>query len=145
MSRRTAVDDRCISALWELKGKREVNTVICRLSDALDTCVVERQGNLTHDELLSALPAHEPRLVVHDLAFATADGARRNRILLISWLPRGITPSMRLPTVTPMPLCSRGWTEARCPCGPRTWRTWTTAASFPRPAQERYAGASREA
>ncbi|WP_328445984.1 hypothetical protein OG780_07665 [Streptomyces sp. NBC_00386] len=92
MSRRIAVDDRCISALWELKGKREVNTVICRLSDALDTCVVERQGNLTHDELLSALPAHEPRLVVHDLAFATADGARRNRILLISWLPRGITP-----------------------------------------------------
>ncbi|MET9896545.1 hypothetical protein ABZZ47_41525 [Streptomyces sp. NPDC006465] len=92
MSIRMSVDDRCVSAFWELKGKREVNTVIYRLTDALDTCVVERQGNLTHDELLSALPAHEPRLVVHDLAFAMADGARQNRILLISWLPRGITP-----------------------------------------------------
>ncbi|MGW3819832.1 cofilin family protein [Streptomyces sp. NPDC005046] len=92
MSSHMSVDDRCVSAFWELKGKREVNTVIYRLTDALDTCVVERQGNLTHDELLSALPAHEPRLVVHDLAFATADGARRNRILLISWLPREITP-----------------------------------------------------
>ncbi|WP_405914622.1 hypothetical protein [Streptomyces sp. NBC_00728] len=89
---RIAVDDRCVRALWEVKGKRDVNTVICRLSDALDTCVVERRGNLTHEELLSALPAHEPRLVVHDLAFATADGARGNRILLISWLPRGVTP-----------------------------------------------------
>ncbi|MFF3412523.1 hypothetical protein ACFYW8_41585 [Streptomyces sp. NPDC002742] len=97
MSSRIAVDDRCIGALRELKGKREVNTVICRLSDALDTRVLERRGNLTHDELLSGLPAHEPRLVVYDLAFATVDGARRNKILLISWLPRGVAPQHEAP------------------------------------------------
>ncbi|MFE2301724.1 hypothetical protein ACFXAW_26475 [Streptomyces sp. NPDC059445] len=92
MSNHISVDDTCVSAFWELKGKREVNTVLYRLSDALDTCVVERRANLTHDELLSALPAHEPRLVLLDLAFASVDGARRNKILLISWVPRGITP-----------------------------------------------------
>ncbi|MGW0966541.1 cofilin family protein [Streptomyces sp. NPDC002516] len=92
MSNHVSVDESCVSAFRELKGKREVNTVIYRMSDALGTCVVERQANLTQDELLSVLPAHEPRLVLHDLAFASVDGARRNKILLISWLPRGISP-----------------------------------------------------
>ncbi|MGW1963540.1 cofilin family protein [Streptomyces sp. NPDC001935] len=89
MSRDIAVDDSCISAFWELKSKRDINTVIYRLDDLLDSCVVEHEGNLTHDELLVALPANEPRIVIHDLPFATEDGTRQNKILLISWLPRG--------------------------------------------------------
>ncbi|WP_406368505.1 hypothetical protein OG788_45855 [Streptomyces sp. NBC_00647] len=86
------VDESCVSAFWELRGKREVNTVIYRLSDSLDSCLVECQGNLTHDEFLLILPADEPRLAVYDLAFATADGTRQNRTVLISWLPGAAVP-----------------------------------------------------
>ncbi|WP_152887862.1 hypothetical protein [Streptomyces adustus] len=92
MSINIAVDDSCISAFWKLKSKRDINTVICRLNDLLDRCVVEHEGNLTHDELMLALPADEPRLVIYDLPFAAGDGTRQNKILLISWLPQGAAP-----------------------------------------------------
>ncbi|MEU9137447.1 hypothetical protein AB0D33_16010 [Streptomyces sp. NPDC048404] len=86
------VDESCVGAFRELKEKREVNTVIYGLNDTLDTCVVECRHNLTHEELLLALPADQPRLVVYDLAFATADGTRRNRNVLIYWLPPTAVP-----------------------------------------------------
>ncbi|MGW0970039.1 hypothetical protein [Streptomyces sp. NPDC002516] len=92
MSTDIAVDDRCIGAFWELKSKRDINAVIYRLNDLLNSCVVEHEGNLTHDELLLALPANEPRIVIYDLPFATEDGTRQNKILLISWLPPRATP-----------------------------------------------------
>ncbi|MFF3420832.1 hypothetical protein ACFYW9_40240 [Streptomyces sp. NPDC002698] len=96
MSRDIAVDDSCTSAFWELKSKRDINTVIYRLNDLLNSCVVEHEGNLTHDELLLALPANEPRLVIYDLPFATGDGTRQNKILLISWLPPAATPQYKV-------------------------------------------------
>ncbi|MGW1538264.1 cofilin family protein [Streptomyces aureus] len=95
MSRRMTVDDRCISAFWELKSKRDINAVIYRLNDLLNSCVVEHEGNLTHDELLLALPANKPRLAIYDLPFATEDGTRQNKVLLISWLPRGAIPQYK--------------------------------------------------
>ncbi|MFD9726158.1 hypothetical protein [Streptomyces sp. NPDC059072] len=45
------------------------------------------EGNLTHDELIGALPADHARLVVHELAFATAEGTRRHEHLLVLWMP----------------------------------------------------------
>jgi cofilin len=33
------------------------------------------------------LPADEPRYVVHDLIFATVDGTRQEKVVLISWCP----------------------------------------------------------
>ncbi|MFF1411267.1 hypothetical protein ACFVX6_16005 [Streptomyces sp. NPDC058289] len=92
MGRGIAVDDRCIGAFRELKEKRDVNTVIYRLADSADSLVVEGQGNLTHDELLLALPADQPRLVLYDLPFASEDGTRQNRIVSICWLPASATP-----------------------------------------------------
>lgn len=91
----TSVDDSCISAFGELKAKRDINTVIYRLNDLLDTCVVERRGNLAHDELLRALPVDEPRLVLYALRFATVHGTRQNKVLLISWLPHEASPRHR--------------------------------------------------
>ncbi|MEV6401049.1 hypothetical protein AB0M39_40800 [Streptomyces sp. NPDC051907] len=92
MSSEIAVDESCVSAFQELKSKRAVNTVIYRLSSTLDAVVLESQGNLTHDELLQSLPADEPRIIVYDLAFATADGARMNEVVMISWLPEASGP-----------------------------------------------------
>ncbi|MFE2707194.1 actin-binding ADF family protein [Streptomyces mirabilis] len=89
MSGGIPVDDSCISAFQELKSRRDINTVIYRLSDNLETVVPDFEGNLTHDELLKALPADEPRYVVYDLLFATADGARQEKVMLISWCPAG--------------------------------------------------------
>jgi cofilin len=83
------VDDSCVGAFQELKSRRDINTVIFRLSDSLETVIPDFEGNLTHDELLKALPADEPRYVVHDLLFATADGTRQEKIVLISWCPAG--------------------------------------------------------
>ncbi|MFD3547939.1 hypothetical protein ACFWUW_20445 [Streptomyces sp. NPDC058655] len=92
MNRDIAVDDSCIGAFWELKGKADVNTVIYRLNASSDSLVVEYQGNLTHDELLSALPTDRPRLALYDLPFASADGTRQNRVVSITWLPASTAP-----------------------------------------------------
>ncbi|MFE7711559.1 actin-binding ADF family protein [Streptomyces sp. NPDC057486] len=87
MSSDIPVEDSCIEAFHELKRKRNVNTVIYRLSDNLETVIPDFKGNLTHDELLQALPTAETRFVVYDLVFATANGARKDKIVLISWCP----------------------------------------------------------
>ncbi|MFD5935323.1 actin-binding ADF family protein [Streptomyces sp. NPDC060333] len=87
MSSGITVDERCISAFWELKGRREINAVVYRLSDTLDTVIVECQSNLTHDELLEVLPSYKARLIVYYLPFATAEGTRRSEIVLVSWFP----------------------------------------------------------
>ncbi|MEV6580896.1 cofilin family protein [Streptomyces sp. NPDC051582] len=77
----------CLDALQRLKETREINTVILRHRDVPEGLVPEVEGNLTHDELLQALPAEEVRLVVHELAFASPEGTRRNERVLILWAP----------------------------------------------------------
>ncbi|MEU0821595.1 actin-binding ADF family protein [Streptomyces mirabilis] len=96
MSGGIPVDDSCVSAFQELKSRRDINTVIYRLSDNLETVIPDAKGNLTHDELLKVLPADEPRYVVHDLLFATADGTRQEKIVLISWCPPGTNAEERI-------------------------------------------------
>ncbi|MBT2391820.1 actin depolymerization factor/cofilin-like domain-containing protein [Streptomyces sp. ISL-1] len=96
MSSGIPVDDSCISAFQELKSKRDINTVIYRLSDNLETVLPDFKGNLTHDELLEALPATEPRFVVYDLVFATADGTRQDKVVMISWCPEGTKVEQRI-------------------------------------------------
>ncbi|MEW2416913.1 hypothetical protein AB0953_24730 [Streptomyces sp. NPDC046866] len=80
-----------LQAFRRLAERRDVNTVILqRQGTAGGRAVeveVEVEANLTHEELLEALPADEPRLVVHELAFATPDGTRHNEPLLIFWDP----------------------------------------------------------
>ncbi|MFE9929787.1 actin-binding ADF family protein [Streptomyces sp. NPDC005533] len=95
-SRGITVDDSCLSALQELKSKREINTLVYRLNESLETVVVESQGNLTHEELLASLPADEPRFVVYDLHYASADGARRSDLVMIFWIPDAAPPEHRL-------------------------------------------------
>ncbi|MFI2352984.1 actin-binding ADF family protein [Streptomyces sp. NPDC019443] len=90
------VEDSCISAFQELKSEREINTVIYRLGDNLETVILDFKGNLTHDELLESLPAAEPRLVVYDLVFATSDGSRRQMIVMISWCPEATEIKQRM-------------------------------------------------
>lgn len=70
-----------------MKETREINTVVLRRTDPGNTLVLEVEANLTHEELLQALPLEEPRLVVHELSFASQDGARRHERLLILWQP----------------------------------------------------------
>ncbi|OKK22072.1 hypothetical protein AMK16_02310 [Streptomyces sp. CB00455] len=89
MSTGITVEDSCVSAFQELRSKRNVNTVIYKLGEGPDRVVLDYKGNLTHEELLRSLPAAEPRFVVYDLAFATPDGARWNKTMMISWLPEG--------------------------------------------------------
>ncbi|MET8413080.1 actin depolymerization factor/cofilin-like domain-containing protein [Streptomyces sp. NPDC005195] len=96
MSGNIVVDESCISVFQELKGRRDLNTVIYRMSDSLETVAFDFKGNLTHDELLKALPADEPRYVVHDLLFASADGARQEKIVLISWCPARTTTEEKI-------------------------------------------------
>ncbi|MFD9369211.1 actin-binding ADF family protein [Streptomyces sp. NPDC060020] len=95
-SRGITVDDSCLSALQELKSKREINTLVYRLNEALETVVVESQANLTHDEMLASLPADEPRFVVYDLHFASADGTRRSDLVMIFWIPDAAMPAHKL-------------------------------------------------
>lgn len=70
-----------------MKENREINTVVLRRADLAGALVVEMEANLTHEELLQALPVEEPRLVVHELSFASREGARRHEQLLIFWQP----------------------------------------------------------
>ncbi|MFB8000508.1 hypothetical protein ACFC4G_48250 [Streptomyces sp. NPDC056002] len=91
MTSAISVEDRCIDAFNELKTSRHITTVLYRLNDNLDTLLLDFEGNLTHDELLKALPS-DPRLVAYELHFADRDGSRRAAIVLISWSPQGISP-----------------------------------------------------
>ncbi|MGR4880329.1 hypothetical protein ACIPUC_12940 [Streptomyces sp. LARHCF249] len=76
-----------LDALHHLREKREVNTVTLCYADVAGVLVPEVEGNLTHDELVQTLPPDEPRLVVHELSFASPEGMRRNAQLLIFWMP----------------------------------------------------------
>ncbi|MFD6109668.1 cofilin family protein [Streptomyces yangpuensis] len=88
MSSPTGLSEDGLAAVRHLRELREINTVILRRPDSPDAALVpELEGNLTHDELVQALPSDEPRLVVHELSFASPEGARRNELLLICWMP----------------------------------------------------------
>ncbi|MFC9816990.1 hypothetical protein ACFVJM_33575 [Streptomyces virginiae] len=56
-------------------------------TDAPGVLVPEVEGNLTQEELVQVLPADEPRLVAHELCFASPEGTRRHEQLLIFWMP----------------------------------------------------------
>ncbi|WP_329107080.1 cofilin family protein [Streptomyces sp. NBC_01439] len=87
MSSPIALSESSLAALHHLREKREVNTVTLRYADVPGVLVAEIEGNLTHDELVQALPGDEPRLVLHELSFASTEGTRRNAQLLIFWMP----------------------------------------------------------
>lgn len=87
MSSPIALSDSSLAALHHLREKRELNTVILRYADGPGVLVPEVEGNLTHDELVQAMPADEPRLVIHDLSFASPEGMRKSAQLLIFWMP----------------------------------------------------------
>ncbi|MFD9333048.1 hypothetical protein ACFWBF_01300 [Streptomyces sp. NPDC060028] len=87
MSSPIRLSEDCLDALHHLRETREVNTVILRFADPPGLLTAEVEGNLTHEELVAALPAAEARLVVHELSFATAEGARRHEHLLVLWMP----------------------------------------------------------
>lgn len=91
------VDDSCLNAFQELKSKREINTVVYRLSEpSRSSLVVEGEANMTHEEMMQSLPADEPRFVVYDLHYASADGSRRNDPVLIFWTPERALPALEL-------------------------------------------------
>ncbi|MFE9933657.1 cofilin family protein [Streptomyces sp. NPDC005533] len=87
MSSPIVLSESSLAALHHLRERREINTVTLRYAQAPGVLVAEVEGNLTHDELVQALPADDPRLVVHELSFASPDGTRRNALLLILWMP----------------------------------------------------------
>jgi cofilin len=90
MTGAVSVEPGCLTAFEELRAKRTVNTVVCRLDADEQTVRCAFEGNLTHDELIAALPVDGPCSVVHHLAFARPDGTRKSAVLLISWCPTGV-------------------------------------------------------
>ncbi|WP_406187300.1 hypothetical protein [Streptomyces sp. NBC_01006] len=88
MSRPVGLSEGSLAALQHLRETREINTVTLRYGDVPGVLVPEVAGNLTHDELLQSLPADEPRLIVHELSFASPERTRRHERLLISGCPR---------------------------------------------------------
>ncbi|MGW7313519.1 hypothetical protein [Streptomyces sp. NPDC054865] len=73
MSKPISLAPEGIDALQPLTCRRDVNTVIFRCAQApRASLILEREGNLTHDELVRALPIDTARLAVHELAFATS-------------------------------------------------------------------------
>ncbi|MER5726814.1 hypothetical protein ABT084_00420 [Streptomyces sp. NPDC002138] len=89
MSSPTGLSPEGLDALQRLKDRRDVNTVIFQCAQAPGALALELEGNLTHEELVRALPPDAARLVVHELVFATREGARRHEVLLILWVPAG--------------------------------------------------------
>ncbi|MET9634962.1 hypothetical protein ABZY83_00805 [Streptomyces virginiae] len=87
MNSRVSLSQGAIEAFRHMKETREINTVVLRRADLAGALVVEVEANLTHEELLQALPVAEPRLLVHELSFASREGARRHEQLLILWQP----------------------------------------------------------
>ncbi|MFE7795795.1 hypothetical protein [Streptomyces sp. NPDC057460] len=67
-----------------------------RLSDTLETAIPVCKGNLTTTNCWGPLPAAETRFVVYDLVFATADWARKDKLVLISWCSEGAEAAQRI-------------------------------------------------
>ncbi|MET9570801.1 cofilin family protein [Streptomyces virginiae] len=87
MSSPIGLSEGCVAAVQHLRELREINTVVLRYADPPDGLAPELEANLTHDELVQGLPSDEPRLVLHELSFASPEGTRRNELLLIFWMP----------------------------------------------------------
>lgn len=87
MSSPIGLSEGCVAAIQHLRELREINTVVLRYADPPDLLVPELEANLTHDELVQGLPSDEPRLVLHELSFASPEGTRRNELLLVFWMP----------------------------------------------------------
>ncbi len=87
------MDGSCTGAFHDVRTKRDVNAVVYRLNSALDGITVESQGNVTHEELVAALPVDQPRIVLYELAYATSDGTRRNELVMVSWVPEACDPA----------------------------------------------------
>ncbi|WP_030761626.1 cofilin family protein [Streptomyces sp. NRRL F-2664] len=87
MSSPTGLSEAGVAAVHHLRELREVNTVVLRQEGPPDVLVPELEANLTHDELVQGLPSDQPRLVLHELSFASPEGTRRNQLLLILWMP----------------------------------------------------------
>lgn len=89
MSNPSGLSPEAVEAFYRLKGQRDVNTLILHCVPESQTLSFHLEGNLTHDELLQALPPGEACLVVHELSFASREGSRRHETLLILWAPSG--------------------------------------------------------
>ncbi|MFD5489360.1 MULTISPECIES: cofilin family protein [Streptomyces] len=87
MSSPIGLSEGGVAAIQHLRELREINTVVLRYADPPDGLVPELEANLTHDELVQGLPSDEPRLVLHELSFASPEGTRRNELLLVFWMP----------------------------------------------------------
>ncbi|MFI6417265.1 hypothetical protein ACIBG6_07610 [Streptomyces sp. NPDC050842] len=85
MSIPVRVAESCLEACRHVKELRDVNTAVLELDSG--ALVPETEANWTQDELLQNLPTDQARLIVHELSFATPNGARRHERLLIGWLP----------------------------------------------------------
>lgn len=95
MSSPIGLSEGCRGAI-HLREAREANTVILRFTETPGVLGVEVEGNLPHEELVAALPAEEVRLVVHELSFATPEGARRHERLLVFRMPADASAQVRL-------------------------------------------------
>ncbi|MEW2586958.1 hypothetical protein [Streptomyces virginiae] len=87
MSSSAGLSEGSLAALQHLREKREINTVTLRFAEAPGVLVPEVEGNLTQEELVQVLPVDEPRLVAHEVCFASPEGTRRHAQLLIFWMP----------------------------------------------------------
>ncbi|MFJ6785743.1 cofilin family protein [Streptomyces yangpuensis] len=87
MSSAPGLSEGSLAALQHLREKREINTVTLRYADVPDVLIPEVEVNLTEEELVQVLPTDEPRLVAHELCFASPEGTRRHAQLLIFWMP----------------------------------------------------------
>ncbi|MER5868039.1 actin depolymerization factor/cofilin-like domain-containing protein [Kitasatospora sp. NPDC002040] len=80
----------------ELKAKKS-NYVLYRLNETFDEVIVDKAGTAqTYDDFVDLLPRDEPRFVVHDLALTAGDGAKRTKVVLISWCPEGTGTKVRM-------------------------------------------------
>lgn len=92
----TRIADEVSTTFQELKARKS-NYVLYRLNDTLDEVIVDKAGTAeTYDAFLELLPGDEPRFVVYDLAFTKGDGAKRGKIVLISWCPEGTKIKLRM-------------------------------------------------
>ncbi|MFD5549190.1 cofilin family protein [Streptomyces goshikiensis] len=91
MNQPTPLSEESLDALQHLKETREINTVILCYPHHPGALELDLEGNLTHDEMVQALPDDEPRLIVHELSFASPEGTRRSERLLILWVPAAAT------------------------------------------------------
>ncbi|KZT56333.1 actin depolymerizing protein [Calocera cornea HHB12733] len=82
------VSDECVAKFEELRLGKVLKYIILEVAPNLQEIIVGKTSqDADYDKFLEDLPENECKWAIYDFAFEVDGGGKRNKIVLISWVP----------------------------------------------------------